>query len=109
MPLVLLEGGGAAVSPSSSLCRAALTRVRSRAPPLRARAPSAPQIVMCEIDRRVCDVSKEYFPKSMAVGFSDPRMTLVRRFALAGRCSAPPPPHPAPPLPRSSTWTRRRT
>jgi spermidine synthase len=58
---------------------------------------------MCEIDRRVCDVSKEFFPKSMAVGFSDPRMTLVRGPALSARLfsrrRARPHPSPCPRLP----------
>jgi spermidine synthase len=35
------------------------------------------QVVMCEIDRRVCDVSKEFFADSMATAFNDPRATLL--------------------------------
>jgi len=35
------------------------------------------QIVMCEIDRRVCDVSKEFFSGSMSTAFGDPRVQLV--------------------------------
>jgi spermidine synthase len=32
---------------------------------------------MCEIDRRVCDVSKQFFADSMATAFNDPRATLL--------------------------------
>lgn len=32
---------------------------------------------MCEIDRRVCDVSKQFFATSMATAFNDPRSTLL--------------------------------
>jgi spermidine synthase len=32
---------------------------------------------MCEIDRRVCDVSKQFFANSMATAFNDPRVTLL--------------------------------
>ena len=68
---------------------------------------------MCEIDRRVCDVSKEYFAKSMAVGFSDPRLNLVRA-ALRQRVppARPPAAHRTPtilPRARSCTWTRPST
>ena len=38
---------------------------------------------MCEIDRRVCDVSKEYFTNSMATAFNDPRTTLLYMDAAA--------------------------
>lgn len=32
---------------------------------------------MCEIDRRVCDVSKKYFADTMATAFNDPRVELL--------------------------------
>lgn len=32
---------------------------------------------MCEIDKKVVDVSKEYFGTTMATAFDDPRVTLV--------------------------------
>lgn len=35
------------------------------------------KVVMCEIDRRVVEASKKYFPKTMAVAFDDPRLELV--------------------------------
>lgn len=35
-------------------------------------------IVMCEIDEMVCDVSKKFFSESMATAFDDPRLNLVR-------------------------------
>jgi spermidine synthase len=36
------------------------------------------QIVMCEIDRRVVEVSKQFFPTTLATAFNDPRVELVR-------------------------------
>ncbi|CAN1320986.1 Spermidine synthase 2, partial [Linum perenne] len=39
------------------------------------RYPSIEQIDICEIDKMVVDVSKEFFPK-VAVGYEDPRVTL---------------------------------
>jgi spermidine synthase len=30
------------------------------------------RVVMCEIDRKVCEVSKKYFPTTMATAFNDP-------------------------------------
>lgn len=35
------------------------------------------QIHMCEIDPMVCDVSKRFFPETMATAFGDPRLTLL--------------------------------
>lgn len=40
-----------------------------------ARHPSVEEIVICEIDKDVIDVSKKFFP-SLAVGFEDPRVTV---------------------------------
>lgn len=40
-----------------------------------ARHSSVEKIDICEIDKMVVDVSKEYFP-DIAVGFADPRVTL---------------------------------
>ncbi|XP_013653305.2 spermidine synthase 1-like [Brassica napus] len=41
-----------------------------------ARHPSVEHIDMCEIDKMVVDVSKQFFP-NVAIGFEDPRVTLV--------------------------------
>ena len=38
---------------------------------------------MCEIDRRVCDVSKMFFANSMATAFADPRVELLYMDAAA--------------------------
>ncbi|TDH68422.1 hypothetical protein CCR75_007869 [Bremia lactucae] len=35
------------------------------------------EIVMCEIDSMVCDVSKTYFKETVATAFEDPRVTLL--------------------------------
>ncbi|RYG48861.1 hypothetical protein EON67_07195, partial [archaeon] len=35
------------------------------------------QIVQCEIDRRVVEVSKQFFGSTMATSFEDPRVTLL--------------------------------
>ena len=35
------------------------------------------KIVMCEIDKVVCDKAKEFFSNSTATAFNDPRVTLV--------------------------------
>ena len=67
-----MGGAEAARRAHASTSPAALTPPR-RPPPL----PSRAQIVMCEIDRRVCDVSKQFFGASMATAFSDPRLTLL--------------------------------
>lgn len=40
-----------------------------------ARYSSVEKIDICEIDKMVVDVSKEFFP-DIAVGFADPRVTL---------------------------------
>merc|ERR1712117_466621 len=41
-----------------------------------ARHESVENIVMCEIDKMVVDVAKEYFTNTTATAFSDPRLTL---------------------------------
>ncbi|CAH8386904.1 unnamed protein product [Eruca vesicaria subsp. sativa] len=41
-----------------------------------ARHPSVEHIDMCEIDKMVVDVSKQFFP-NVAIGFEDPRVNLV--------------------------------
>ena len=40
-----------------------------------ARHPTVQEIVICEIDKNVIEVSKKYLP-TMAVGFNDPRVTV---------------------------------
>lgn len=40
-----------------------------------ARHPGVEEIVICEIDKDVIEVSKKYFP-SLAIGFDDPRVTV---------------------------------
>ena len=42
-----------------------------------AKHPEVEHIVMCEIDRQVVDVAKEYLPNCTAVAFEDPRVELV--------------------------------
>ena len=41
-----------------------------------ARHPGVQQIVMCEIDKMVVDVSKKFFAESTASAYNDPRLTL---------------------------------
>ncbi|KAJ0410759.1 hypothetical protein ATCC90586_001388 [Pythium insidiosum] len=41
------------------------------------------KIVMCEIDPMVCEVSKKFFPNSLATTFNDPRLTLLHADAAA--------------------------
>ena len=41
-----------------------------------ARHPGVQEIVMCEIDKMVVDVSKQFFAESTASAFNDPRVTL---------------------------------
>tara|TARA_B110000090_G_scaffold194590_1_gene229874 strand:- start:223 stop:708 length:486 start_codon:yes stop_codon:yes gene_type:complete len=38
---------------------------------------SVETIHMCEIDQQVCEISKKYYPNTMATAFSDPRLTLM--------------------------------
>jgi spermidine synthase len=38
---------------------------------------------MCEIDRQVVEVSKHYFPNSLASAYNDPRLTLMFNDAAA--------------------------
>ena len=44
-----------------------------------ARHPGVEEIVMCEIDKMVVDVSKQFFAESTASAFNDPRLTLKYR------------------------------
>ena len=41
-----------------------------------ARYQGVEKIVMCEIDEMVVNVSKQYFEKSTATAYDDPRLTL---------------------------------
>ena len=44
-----------------------------------ARHPGVEKIVMVEIDKVVCDVSKQFLDKSTATGFADPRLQLLHQ------------------------------
>ena len=50
-----------------------------------AKHPSVEVIHMCEIDKMVIDVSKQFMGDTLATSYDDPRLTLVRTYMRGGK------------------------